>query len=240
MENQKRNKGLVILIIIFAISTLILGGFIIHDKMFSNNNSNSGTNNNAENKSKNKTYKIEKIKVETLNDEEEFTIKTDELNIKFELKDTYYQLSINDVIISDEITWPVSEIYEVDDYLIFKVTTGNDVGLSKIFITSKKGVIIKTISWEDELLDTNYKSMNIDTLSLENNKLIIKGSRLWHGPSIKMEDESYKSPCELPDNEIIEGTYEIKYLGNKKFKITNTNYDYLKNYEFRTLCNTVK
>lgn len=53
MENQKNNKGLVVLLVIFIILTLVLGGFILYDKVLSNenpdvnNNSNSVTDNNT-------------------------------------------------------------------------------------------------------------------------------------------------------------------------------------------------
>ena len=53
MENQKNNKGLVVLLVIFIILTLVLGGFILYDKVLSNenldvnNNSNSATDNNT-------------------------------------------------------------------------------------------------------------------------------------------------------------------------------------------------
>ena len=80
-------------------------------------------------------------------------------------------------------------------------------------------------------------------IKMSGNKLIVKGSRLFHGPSIIMNDnllDSLKSPCDLEDNEEIGGTYEIEYLGNREFRINNIGYDYLKDYENRNACNTVK
>lgn len=53
MENQKTNKGLVVLLVIFIVLILVLGGFILYDKVLSdknsdvNNNSNSVTDNNT-------------------------------------------------------------------------------------------------------------------------------------------------------------------------------------------------
>jgi len=39
MEKQKNNKRLIILILVFAILILVLGGFILYDKLFANQNS---------------------------------------------------------------------------------------------------------------------------------------------------------------------------------------------------------
>lgn len=49
MENQKNNKGLVVLLVIFVILTLVLGGFILYDKVLSNENSDVNNNSNENN-----------------------------------------------------------------------------------------------------------------------------------------------------------------------------------------------
>lgn len=241
MENQKGNKGLVILLTIFVILTLVLGGFVIYDKMFSNNNSDGGnnsnstnknTNNNTDNKSENKTYKFEKITTDcTLEKGCTKTYGENTIRIDY-LEGMGYDVSINGAYALERIGWPIKEIYVIDNIVVFEAE-------DRIYALDTNGNIILVINHIDEQIAT--MKLNPDKpITSNDNKIIASGTRLWHGPSIRVNIGEYKSPCELPDNEVIEGTYELEYLGNKRFQITNTSYNYLKEYEWRTECNTVK
>lgn len=239
--NKENNSSIIIMIVILSLCVLGLTGYIIYDKFNEKTNSDESitTTTTLKQEEVNKNEKLYKSNIEQC-DKEMCSEKIGDLNIKFyPLRNGMEStLSINEKEILTDI-YSLNNLYILDDTIIV-ITSDTDIRTTKIYLFDKFGNKQKEI-FE---LDNNYQEMVIadyhDAIIINEDKIILEGTRLTHGPSLAtyyydnsliMEDY-YLGKCDIYNKyieEIIYGTYEIDYLGNNKFsEIKNISYTKLK------------
>ena len=119
----------------------------------------------------------------------------------------------------------ISDIYVMKDIIIIPIYS-TDVRGNKLYIIDKNGNILKEVN---NNLDGTANGMGIaageNSITFNSNKIIIKGTRLSHGPSLIYGDKYIDPLCnndktlkenDISDDLVVEATYEIEYLGNNK------------------------
>ena len=223
-----------------AVASLTISFYVKYKDAKKDNKDTQEVENNKDNSAAETKYTKEKIDEETN-------------RIRFEGENDYsnfrtYSLSINGLkvdfgkgygekikVYDKEIGWSAwyPQIYTIDSATII-VTGGTDIRSTTVYIVNKNGELIKEIY----SLDSNYDDMVIsaadDSLTINKEGLKFKGTRGFHGPtlySLRKTDE-YLSDCSTFNkyaNEVLRGTYEMKYLGNGTFgEIENTGYTLVK------------
>ena len=257
MENKKNNKGLITIIIILSICIGGLVGYIVYDKLNKKDESTikettttttispvSSTTQKQREEVTNKNGELQKSNIKNCN-EKMCSETINGLNIKYYPQKNGMEstLIINEKEILNDIYW-LSDLYVLDETIII-ITSSMDIRTTKIYLVDKLGNIQKEIY----NLDTNYKEMVIsdveNAIEITKEGIILKGTRITHGPSIatyyydnslSMEDY-YIGKCDIYNkyvDENIYGTYEIKYLGDNKFsEIKNLDYTKLKDSDIR-------
>lgn len=244
---KKDNKYVGIIICLFAV-ILVLTGYIIYDKISYkdlNNNLNQDVQNgnldneignnetNEDNNSNNKNY-VDKIS----DDKEIANIMLNNKILKVEvIKDSLY---IDDKLLLSlyDSMEDIGDIYVIKNEVVLVLTYGGDVRSEGYYFYNSDLEKIDV----DMTLDNEYPtSMGSKYfLGVENNTIIIEGTRLTHGPELVLEEkdrtEAYdysmplcaydydtdnsvlnKDTYNLHKGEILSAKYEMKYLGNGKF-----------------------
>ncbi|MBQ7141231.1 MAG: hypothetical protein IJO32_06995 [Bacilli bacterium] len=253
---EKKNTGLIVLVVVLSIAVLGLSGFIVYDKILSNEEEiiTKNDNENSDESNKNITFNHTTLSVDYLCNFELDKIcelKHDKILIKLEnTSDNEYpifDIKINDKLVLSEVIYLNDEINIIDNNVIIS-HSGTDINSSHIYIFDNKGN--NTLSLFSGF-DTKYPAISLKSEYLENgnsidykiigNKIIIEGTRLSHGPSIVISEkeyiELYNNNCLQYENEVVYGKYEIEYLGNNKFSETkNVGYTLLKDIGYYSQC----
>ncbi len=221
-----------------------------------NNNQNSEVNTGKQNSVTIVEYTKEKIDEKTnrirfegendLSTTRDYSLAINNLKVDFGFPGTTDQsIKVNDNEIGTSFWYP--EIYTIDDTTIF-VTGGTDIRSTTVYLVNKNGELIKKIY----NLDPNYSDMVIsgaqENLVINKEGLKFKGTRGTHGPTIYSLQKSgnYSSLADIDlskcsvfnkyAEEVMDGTYEMKYLGNSSWgELTNTGYTLLKDTDIK--CN---
>ena len=146
-------------------------------------------------------------------------------------------IKINGKIVLENEMYYSNSFDILDDIVIF-TTSGSDIRSTTLYAFDSNANEILNLRY----LDDNYPTMIIADMkaniyNIEDNKIKLSGTRMTHGTSLVTEItntlEKSVYICENKEkyiNEIIEGDYEIEYLGNKKFSDIK-NIEYVKLYD---------
>lgn len=251
-KSKKKNNSMFILIIILILAVAGLGGFIVYDKFSApdekpNNDVNDngqvsdGNNeNNEQNIENNGTINqapSNNPSISLPNCLDGCTLEYE--GFKFEIgrdsNGSKQTLKINGKSVLEDIGFfktnmTVHEnIKFIQDIAIIRVISNMQVF---VFAFDKQGnqllstMIIDTKFGENMVLAVFDEG--VDRMTIEGNKIKLKATRFSDGPSIRGENVPVINESISCDT-IVEGTYEIEYLGNGKFsEIKNTSYTLLK------------
>lgn len=134
----------------------------------------------------------------------------------------------NKAVEGDNFVFSEEDFWILDDIIIVQIGKGLD-HFATFYIFNKQGKVLlngDTIDSQfgDNMILDTFDDM--DSISIDGNKIKIKASRFTHGPSILGEDSAKpvinkNTSCDT----IVMGTYEIEYYGNGKLsEIKNTSY----------------
>ena len=152
--------------------------------------------------------------------------KINNYDIKLKLADnnyqgtTIYNLYVNNNFIYEDSTF-LDKSINVDvlgSYLIFRFNGGTDIRSSTIYIANENGLLLNIRELD------NKNGMVPRTITINNNGIVVEGTRITHGASIVYNGHgndgyyslSEKNGCdhalnELPDDFLIEAVYSFKY-----------------------------
>lgn len=112
--------------------------------------------------------------------------------------------------------------YTLDDVIIFVYHRGTDIRSSSFMAVSSEGnVLLDVHDLDKNNVNMVIKDFYIDTKDyfwINGDTIYVKGSKLTHGSDVVEGDSgNLVSICDAKDNEIVNATYEFKYLGNNNF-----------------------
>ena len=239
-NNQKSNKILLIVVIII-LSIIIIGlvGYILFVNSSKENNESkiNSSETNANDTKQSITYDrgtldFSDCNTETLDFSEcTKTYKDFEVEIRSSKEiQGFKTITINGKVVA-ETTPFVFEKFEIIDNIIVFATQGTDVGSDTIYAYNKNGnQVLKLFNY----IDDKYETMRIsEGFTISDDKIIFSTTRLNGDCSLILSYDPYKSinSQELTEheNEVVEGKYEVKYLGDSKFSsVQNISYTKLK------------
>lgn len=233
------NKGLIIVIVVLVILLISVSGYFIYDKFISKDEpkttttTNETTTNSDINAYDNDTSSPRKLNVKEIADSNSSVKINDNFAIKFvkmtdeevknanEMVENYnFKIIVNNQYIMNDWTFLNYYDFEVsytDDYLFFTNIGSTDIRSKTVYVISKEGKMVHSFY---ELEDV--KGMVPSTYKIQDNKLIIEGSRRTHGPSIVYE--TMYDTCEqlktLDENLVVKATY-IYSLKDNKYELEN-------------------
>lgn len=237
--SEKNNKSniIIVLLVILIFLVISIGGWLIYEKTtesknsIENNNNINEQNKNIDNSSsseKVKNYEVKKLDFsQCIANAENCKQDIIEVTTDHDEAQKWFNVLINGNLASSGLVLN-SEIYIIDNVVIIS-TNNASTASTTISAFDQSGNKIFDYSDVGNKIDNNHQSMSIKytknniSLKVEDNKIIIGGSRLVSEKEI-MTDNGYINICDNP-NEIVEGVYEIEYLGNNKFSdIKNVKY----------------
>lgn len=128
------------------------------------------------------------------------------------------------------------KFYRVGEYLVYVNHNATDIRSSYIYFINKSGNLVKEI----HEFDPSASGLVADEVKFTENTIIVKASRLSHGPDViygeKVTSQLKNRLDEIPNNTIVEAEYTYKLesdgtidLDNPKEKVISTYKDFLEN-----------
>lgn len=110
----------------------------------------------------------------------------------------------------------------LDDIILISYHDGCDIGGNTLFAYTKEGNELFSYEYLDNMTNMWIESTDFD---VENNKIKINGTRLYHGNTLRLSNTQEVNICEqnewpiymIDENTITSGVYEIEYSGNNSF-----------------------
>ncbi len=242
MVKEKNNTKFVIAIVILSLIVVALFTYVICDKVIFNKSNDIEENNqkelDKESEDKNdKIYDTVSLDFSTcdFSSNNICTKESGKFNISIVENDvdgmSTYTIKINNKEALSDVLYYSNKFDILDDNVVVFDTTLTDVRSTTLYAYDDNGNQILNV----KSLDTDYPTMVLDEIEysinhkIENNKIIVNGTRLSNGSSLVVDDNSENiDTCANKEkyyNEVVEGTYEIEYIGDKEFsKIKNTSY----------------
>lgn len=216
-RDLKGGKGSKIFVILLILIVLGLMGYVLYIKFFT-----------KKEEVKNDVKKEEVIQEYSFNCEDSCSypvkINGEDINILYETSvtdddDTYNHkitISDNEILNKDFSCGGPATLKVLDDMIVISFHEGCDILGNYINIYDKNGNEIMNITKFD---DYNMSIENTE-FDIKDKKIIVKATRLYHGPTLRLNELEEVDVCDTLDwqnygvNEetITNGTYEIEYL----------------------------
>ena len=222
---EKKNTGLIVLVVILSLLVVGLGGYIVYDKVLdkedSNINNDVKDNNNIQNNTDNNVSKINDTTVIDENSSETFNKNINDHNVYID-KSTL-RVDNKDIIKLDGPSY----LYQVTFYNDIIITYQSFSLSGTLIIYDYNGNVIKKI---DEFKDENNRLFNVylrysDTeifnVSSDGKVLFVGTKHLQGGAGAYLTDDGKNinvlEDNTIADDSIVSGIFEFSYLGNNTF-----------------------
>lgn len=223
---EKKNTGLIVLIVVLCLLVVGLGGYIVYDKMLDkniNDSDNKGKNDNIIDKNgKNEVAKINETIVVDINNDKTYNkdinnhnVYVDERTLKIDNKvfcelddiNYLYQVSFYDDIIITSQSFSLGHWFDIYDY------DGNVIKEINLFRDNENRLFHAYLRYSD---DEIFNVSNSGVISFVGTKHVQGDAGTYltdNGNEINILYDKY----DIDDDSVVEGIFEISYLGNNNF-----------------------